>query len=682
MFTAVGGRVVGADGADLGPAEVCEAAHDESEAAWTAATGWAAGGEDGAGEGGDPASEDEGATGNRDNGILPPEVQDELRSLPDNILLARDGFVFLGTPAPAPPLVGPGPQAPAPTIGVYDGRMQDRNVVPHGPLHFQQRIALRLVRQHDSRCHAVIRYVRQTTWKDQRVSRIRLQTALHMVRFSCNARDVHLLRGLDKEAVLRAAEYHDRQVMATVAAITGFLEVQDDERLGDVAIGRFRTEFLRGWRQACMAFEPGGLNFREWARYADAAMLGKWALVIKSARDTVTGENHFPIVARELNVAVNGGVTMPDEWADCAQGTTRAAWSLNTAWHRMLNLARNTHDTLKPPLWLTNTAADMARIEKADDRAQRAFSKTVTLSLLREYKEGIRGEPVANFVLKCAAAAGPSGWTAQPWQEEGGLTLHDTDVLINFCLRLGLPLPRQWQGRDTGALITNRLGWGVLSHPDSARKWWDLCHNAVQRVICDMISSAGGSTRMEDRTWDTADLGDEGAGTRRRPDIVAILADGSEIVVDVTGCWRHLTTGRDAYREEGAGAKTKEREKTTRYMAGMVRRHQQLAAEGVGVQAWVRDSLEDFYAAGFECTGGLGPRFKALVKRIETTAQINTVGADLYHWSAMSFRNHWRAAVGVAIMKHTARCLRGAGMSAVRKRGVDDPRPHDGLDSI
>ena len=56
--------------------------------------------------------------------------------------------------------------------------------------------------------------------------------------------------------------------------------------------------------------------------------------------------------------------------------------------------------------------------------------------------------------------------------------------------------------------------------------------------------------------------------------------------------------------------------------------------------------------------------------------------ADLYHWSAMSFRNHWRAAVGVAIMKHTARCLRGAGMSAVRKRGVDDPRPHDGLDSI
>ena len=656
--------------------------HDVREAAWKTTAEWLARGEGGEGDEGDPASEDEEATGNRDNGTLPPGVQDDLRSLPDNILLARDGFVFLGTPAPAPPLLGPGPQARAPTIGVYDGRMQDRNVVPHGPLHFQQRIAMRLVRQHDSRCHAIIRYVRQTTWSTQKVSRVRLQTALHMIRFSCNARDVHLLRGLDKEAVQRAAEYHDRQIMATVAVITGFLEVQDGERLGDVASGRFRTEFLRGWKQACLSFETGGQNFREWARYVDAAMLGKWALVTKSARDTVTGENHFPIVARELQCAVNGGVTMPDEWADCAQGTTRAAWSLNTAWHRMVNLARSTHDTLKPPLWIENTAADMERIEKADDRAQRAFSKTVTLSLLREYKEGIRGEPVANFVLKCAAAAGPSGWTAQPWQEEGGLTLHDTDVLINFCLRLGLPLPSQWQGRDTGALITNRLGWGVLSHADSARKWWDLCHNAVQRVICDMISSAGGSTRMEDRTWDTGDLGAEGAGTRRRPDIVAILVDGSDIVIDVTGCWRHLTSGRDAYREGGAGAKTKEREKTKRYMDAITRRYRQLAIEGVSEQQWVRDSLEDFYAAGFECTGGLGPRFEALMKRIETTAQINTVGADLYHWSAMSFRNHWRATVGVAIMKHAARCLRRAGASAASKRGVNDPRPHDGLDSI
>ena len=64
------------------------------------------------------------------------------------------------------------------------------------------------------------------------------------------------------------------------------------------------------------------------------------------------------------------------------------------------------------------------------------------------------------------------------------------------------------------------------------------------------------------------------------------------------------------------------------------------------------------------------------------SAQINTVGAGLYHWSAMSFRNHWRATVGVAIMKHAARCLRRAGTSAASKRGVNDPRPHDGLDSI
>ena len=32
----------------------------------------------------------------------------------------------------------------------------------------------------------------------------------------------------------------------------------------------------------------------------------------------------------------------------------------------------------------------------------------------------------------------------------------------------------------------------------------------------------------------------------------------------------------------------------------------------------------------------------------------------------------------VSIMKHAARCLRGAGTGKVRKRGVaEDPRPHD-----
>ena len=187
---------------------------------------------------------------------------------------------------------------------------------------------------------------------------------------------------------------------------------------------------------------------------------------------------------------------------------------------------------------------------------------------------------------------------------------------------------------------------------------------------------------MEPRTWDTGDVQEGDGGGRRRPDIVAIIADGSEITIDVVGFWRHLTSFRASYREGGAGAEAAERAKDARYIGSLRRRHRTL-----GIQAaedgWVRDQTANFYAAGFECTGALGPRMEELLERVEESAQINTVGADLYHWSSMSFRNHWHAVLGATVMRFVARCLQGAGKHALRQRGVNgDARPHDGLDSI
>ena len=125
-----------------------------------------------------------------------------------------------------------------------------------------------------------------------------------------------------------------------------------------------------------------------------------------------------------------------------------------------------------------------------------------------------------------------------------------------------------------------------------------------------------------------------------------------------------------------------EKGKKTRYEGALHRRHRTLNID-VPVDQWVRDQTADFYAAGFECTGALGPRMKELFTRIEESAQINTVGADLYHWSAMTFRNHWRAVIGATIMRFVARSLQGASKHAHRQRGVSgDTRPHDGLDSM
>ena len=58
-------------------------------------------------------------------------------------------------------------------------------------------------------------------------------------------------------------------------------------------------------------FTSGGLNFREWARYGDVAYAGKWSLAVRATRDTDTGIDFFPVVARELSVAENGCRRMP-----------------------------------------------------------------------------------------------------------------------------------------------------------------------------------------------------------------------------------------------------------------------------------------------------------------------------------------------------------------------------------
>ena len=131
------------------------------------------------------------------------------------------------------------------------------------------------------------------------------------------------------------------------------------------------------------------------------------------------------------------------------------------------------------------------------------------------------------------------------------------DVLLGFCVRLGLPVSRKWKGHGAGATITYNRGWDnviicILGSWPGSRKWWDRCHTAVQRMLCDMIESAGGTTHMEPRTWDAGNAQEEDGGGRRRPDIVAILSDGSEITVDVVGFWRHLTRFRTLYCEGGA----------------------------------------------------------------------------------------------------------------------------------
>ena len=111
--------------------------------------------------------------------------------MPGDVLLAAKWFNFLGAPAGAPASFGPGPQPLDPNIlGVanYDNtRLADKSIVPHGPTAWVRAQALELVKQHDSRIHALISFVNDHRGaKTDPYRHCRLQTATHMLRWSCN----------------------------------------------------------------------------------------------------------------------------------------------------------------------------------------------------------------------------------------------------------------------------------------------------------------------------------------------------------------------------------------------------------------------------------------------------------------------------------------------------------------
>eukprot|EP01043_Picozoa_sp_COSAG02_P002992 COSAG02_NODE_70_length_42239_cov_15.323090_29_plen_68_part_00 len=51
------------------------------------------------------------------------------------------------------------------------------------------------------------------------------QVALHMMRYSANARDVHMLRALGRRVIGEAVKAHDRGIKTALAAVLGQYEV-------------------------------------------------------------------------------------------------------------------------------------------------------------------------------------------------------------------------------------------------------------------------------------------------------------------------------------------------------------------------------------------------------------------------------------------------------------------------
>ena len=70
-----------------------------------------------------------------------------------------------------------------------------------------------MVDAHDARLRAVVGLARRSGMLGTSTQRISIQLANLLLKWCCNTRDVHLLRGVPVRLVAEAARRHDRSVM-------------------------------------------------------------------------------------------------------------------------------------------------------------------------------------------------------------------------------------------------------------------------------------------------------------------------------------------------------------------------------------------------------------------------------------------------------------------------------------
>ena len=281
----------------------------------------------------------------------------------------------------------------------------------------------------------------------------------------------------------------------------------------------------------------------------------------------------------------------------------------------------------------------------------------------------------------CNSASGYA-FKAHPWQSSQTLSLASHEMLLMLCWRYCLDTP--------GGLQPPRICFGTCSHvgtpapalrdtPERAelaalaqREWLAhavrscvksggvrrLCHDAVLRVLADMMQSAGfEDVQIEDRWWDE---GDAEAKDTRRPDVTAFNPrDRRRYVIDVVGAWAvQPGGGQGSWRKAGHSANGKAQFKWRSYKGA-------LARQKAGGPGWLAKSTtketDVFVPFAFEVGGALGDESEDFLREAAKVAEHCRRGVgDLTHWSAMTWGGHWRQRIGVEIARGLARCIERA----------------------
>ena len=249
---------------------------------------------------------------------------------------------------------------------------------------------------------------------------------------------------------------------------------------------------------------------------------------------------------------------------------------------------------------------------------------------------------------------------AIPFMEDGELHMAYHEEMLNFVLEFGcLPpldirVPDDFGGEDWASRWEAYVGAGAAVPSVDMRDAWmyyvkelhtrfeayECCidasvartaaHDDLKELFAALASNAGAkAVALEPRGWDAGGAYDK----HKRPDIEWINAKTRLFTItDITIDWT-MTAGDGT--EHAAAA---ERRKVSAYKAAMERNH--TAAERA------RRPPDEFAPLGFAKNGAWGPEAQRVFADLASMVERKRASADLWGWSAMSWRRHWPMRVG------------------------------------
>jgi hypothetical protein len=463
-----------------------------------------------------------------------------------------------------------------------------------------------------------------------------------------------------------------------------------------------------------------GVALRPWAEFGDAAFVSMFAQAWKSSQLDLGDRQVCAYPALHDTIAAAVQIDDVGGGGDSPAAHEALAWDLRQAWHRQVLdtqrafPAEAQRGPKQPAEWLALTGGKLCNIGLLQhlEKIQRTLSQTCVVLFRRGVDTAMHEDRTYGWAERlqlygATQTKESNAFTrAMPWLDDGDLHISNSDYLIATSLRYVLEPPatlmpqrlcpcKDFVGMQT-VLIDVDASPDSRAHNAAAMRQWarhaltcskgggrrTRVHDAIQDVLIVMLEEAGfQQVREEDVWWDI--LATYHDKDHRRPDITCVdPLTNTTYILDVVIAWgetmglaadssSRLANAKEAWKRRryrrAFWAKVREGWTAAEAVKWADAEEERREATEAAMDAVIGEQRHVFVPLGFEANGAYGAATRDFFRVIERAVEA-AAARDHYHWSAPSWREHWRQRVDVALAKGQAGLVSSA-VKASRNRG-------------